>query len=251
MSFLLLTLQPRSSIKKVNPSSTLFHFSINRKKLKVVSYTIEQSYIGAKGTYKLYVSIVCIAMKLLFVVVVVVVCLVNIQPVESCNKNSQCPSRFCIGGTFWRSGKCAAEKRPDGVGCHNGDGNSCVSGQCTCGLCGRKRDDREACSTDDNCYSGNCILKDGLTWGCSGVCYPALTCTLRDGGRGGGFEISLGNKQEWECKNLCLERNLKDPDVNGITVTRSVTPMCSCNNQMQFITNTANDMHRYQTCFFK
>ena len=61
------------------------------------------------------------------------------------------------------------------MGCHNGDGNSCVSGQCTCGLCGRKRDDREACSTDDNCYSGNCILKDGLTWGCSGVCYPAVS----------------------------------------------------------------------------
>jgi len=169
MSFLLLTLQPRSSIKKVNPSSTLFHFSINRKKLKVVSYTIEQSYIGAKGTYKLYVSIVCIAMKLLFVVVVVVVCLVNIQPVESCRKNSQCASGFCIGGGFWKSGNCANVKMADGNKCYKRDGNSCASGHCTCTFCGRKHDNGKACALNSNCKSGFC--QDGSVFSCRGVCH--------------------------------------------------------------------------------
>jgi len=249
MSFLLLTLQPRSSIKKVNPSSTLFHFSINRKKLKVVSYTIEQSYIGAKGTYKLYVSIVCIAMKLLFVVVVVVVCLVNIQPVESCNKNSQCPSRFCIGGTFWRSGKCAAEKRPDGVGCHNGDGNSCVSGQCTCKLCGRKQDNLKACSTDDNCYSGNCQNSGSVTWGCNGVCHPVTTCEFREGGRSGGWDTYIGFEPEWKCKRICKENKVKNTRINGITTTNSLTPQCWCNSYMTSLTTTAKDKRWLRTCF--
>ena len=77
-----------------------------------------------------------------------------------------CPSGWCEGGGFFSSGHCIS-KRHDGHHCYNGDGNSCWSGQCTCGLCGRKQKGGAACATNDNCKSNWCE-RGSWSWGCSG-----------------------------------------------------------------------------------
>ena len=87
----------------------------------------------------------------------------------ACSTNDNCASGWCHGSvTIGCKGYCRA-KVADGLRCLSGsDSNSCVSGQCTCGYCGRKMKANYACSTNDNCESGWC---DGqITIGCGGKC---------------------------------------------------------------------------------
>eukprot|EP00794_Sanderia_malayensis_P009630 gene9630-10618_t len=106
-----------------------------------------------------------------------------------CSTNANCASGWCDGSPTWGCrGTCRA-KISDGNPCRNGDGNSCSSGQCTCGYCGRRQNTWRRCSTNDNCKSGWC---DGRpTYGCRGTCKSKV----RDGGRcinGDGNSCSSG-----------------------------------------------------------
>eukprot|EP00794_Sanderia_malayensis_P019570 gene19570-21501_t len=87
---------------------------------------------------------------------------------SGCNKNSDCASGFCDGGTFWTSGTCRALVADGKLCLQNGDSNSCVSKQCTCSYCGRKMAAGYKCSTNDNCISGWC--HGTFTAFCKGTC---------------------------------------------------------------------------------
>jgi len=104
------------------------------------------------------VKLIVVALGLIFL----------IENASACRRNSQCSSGWCEGGGVWKSGHCKA-KRHDGQQCSNGDGNSCHSKQCTCGLCGRKQNTGAVCATNDNCHSNWCE-KRPLSFGCSGRC---------------------------------------------------------------------------------
>lgn len=105
------------------------------------------------------------------------------QPDNSkCATNDNCQSGWCHGTyTFGCRGVCKGKIR-DGQPCYNGDSKSCVSGQCTCGYCGRKLPVNSKCATNDNCLSGWC---NGIyTIGCRGYCKDRIIdyqqCPLND-----------------------------------------------------------------------
>lgn len=87
----------------------------------------------------------------------------------ACNKNADCPSNWCEGGTFWASGSCTPQ-RPDG---QNAAGNSpfwdyniCSAGNGHCGICGNRVPDGSTCSSNSDCKSDWC--EGGVS--CNGRC---------------------------------------------------------------------------------
>ncbi|OLP99276.1 hypothetical protein AK812_SmicGene18174 [Symbiodinium microadriaticum] len=88
---------------------------------------------------------------------------------EACNKNSDCASNWCDGGTFFSSGRCKP-RRADGeraVGSWPSyDYNICLAGRGKCGICGDRVPDGSACTANSDCVSDWC---EGFG-SCSGVC---------------------------------------------------------------------------------
>ena len=88
-----------------------------------------------------------------------------------CSTNDNCESGWCDGRhTYGCHGTCKP-KVPDNQFCRGlSDGNSCISGQCTCNKCGKKLANGQKCSTNDNCASGWCDSQTGVTYDCRGTC---------------------------------------------------------------------------------
>jgi len=91
---------------------------------------------------------------------------------KTCATNDNCSSDWCekAAGNTACTGKCKP-RRATGTACYNDDGNSCSTGQCTCGFCGNKLPNEKTCATNDNCDSNWCEKAAGTT-ACNGECKP-------------------------------------------------------------------------------
>ena len=129
----------------------------------------------------------------------------------ACSTNDNCQSGWCNGVfTTGCRGKCKS-KTPDGQRCQGAnDGNSCASGQCTCGFCGRKMRDSFSCSTNNNCQSGWC--NGVFTTGCRGKCKSKTSdygnCPLNIHGSGDNNNCKSGRCEKVSAtKAICAPRN--------------------------------------------
>ncbi|CAE8723074.1 unnamed protein product [Polarella glacialis] len=87
----------------------------------------------------------------------------------ACKKNSDCPSKWCEGGTLLSSGSCQPQ-RPDGQQAKGGsrlwDYNICLAGTGQCGICGNTVPDGSVCTSNSDCTSVWCEGRGS----CSGRC---------------------------------------------------------------------------------
>jgi len=128
-----------------------------------------------------------------------------------CSENADCQSGWCNGVvTIGCQGRCKS-KTPDGQRCQGAsDGNSCISGKCICGYCGRKLRDTLPCSENADCQSGWC--NGVVTVGCNGKCKSKTadygSCPLNIHGSGDNNNCKSGRCEKVSAsKALCAPKN--------------------------------------------
>ena len=128
-----------------------------------------------------------------------------------CSANSDCRSGWCNGVvTIGCRGVCKS-KTPDGGRCQGAsDRNSCVSGKCICGYCGRKLRDFYPCSENADCQSGWC--NGVVTIGCGGRCKQKTAdygrCPLNIHGSGDNNNCKSGRCEKVSASRaLCAPKN--------------------------------------------
>jgi len=132
--------------------------------------------------------------------------------VHGCNKNADCSSGWCEGGTLWSSGRCGAKLAngalaPAWLGAVGWDYNKCAHGNGECGTCGPKGSTwvNQKCEQNAQCKSGmQCNSWDstltGTTAGCTGACKPKIA-----DGQECSQALLTGGMDDQCASNKCLE----------------------------------------------